>query len=394
MRLTQLTLKNWRNFTKVDIPLQRRVFIVGNNGLGKSNLLDALRFLRDIAKGVGGGLQDAIARRGGIRRIRSLFARKNPSVEIGVDAEESDGNGGVVRWHYHLTLRQEQSGNRRVLVDGEVVKRNDDVVLSRPNEDDEADSENMTQTALEQTLANRGFRPLARFFQNFCYLHMVPQLVRHATDFQGQVLPDDPFGQNLLNKMAELSQTIRQSRLRRIGEALRQIKPRFGEFSFERDEKTGKPHLQFRFQDWRHGGSMQNEEQLSDGELRLIGLVWTLLESGEVIMLEEPEISFNEGIVGTLPGIFARAALSRKKGGGSQIFLTTHSAALLSDPGIPPEEVILLETAQEGTKATLASSIPSIANQIKADVSVADAVLRFARSDGYSLGDTVAKGLR
>ncbi|WOV91852.1 MAG: hypothetical protein R1F54_04235 [Candidatus Zeuxoniibacter abyssi] len=37
MRLIRLALKNWRNFASVDVRLEQRVFILGNNGLGKSN---------------------------------------------------------------------------------------------------------------------------------------------------------------------------------------------------------------------------------------------------------------------------------------------------------------------------------------------------------------------
>ena len=388
MRLTRLKLENWRNFTEVDIPLESRVFILGGNGLGKSNLLDALRFLRDIAKGVGGGLQDAIERRGGIGRIRSLFARTNPVVTISVeaedDADDNGDNGEPTHWHYHLTLRQEQRGARRIFVDEETVTKNGQLLLSRPDKDDKADTETLTQTALEQTSANKEFRPLAKFFQDFRYLHMVPQLVRHAADFQGRLLPDDPFGQDLLNAMAKLPEGTRKSRLSRVSAAIRHLKPRFGEFEYTRDEITGLPHLRFRFKDWRRDGSMQDEEQLSDGELRLIGLVWTLLESNEVIMLEEPEISFNEGIVGELPGIFGNAVLSRKKG-GTQIFLTTHSTALLRDEGIAPEEVVLLTAENERTKVTLASEDKSIVAQAKAGLSIADSVLPLTQSKGSDL---------
>jgi len=41
----------------VDTPLGRRMFLVGANASGKPNFLDALHFLRDIAKTEGGGLQ-------------------------------------------------------------------------------------------------------------------------------------------------------------------------------------------------------------------------------------------------------------------------------------------------------------------------------------------------
>lgn len=59
MRFTHLRLKNWRNFRGVDVPLGERVFVIGPNACGKSNLLDAFRFLRDVAESGGGLLQGA-----------------------------------------------------------------------------------------------------------------------------------------------------------------------------------------------------------------------------------------------------------------------------------------------------------------------------------------------
>ena len=44
MLITRLALKNWRNFKAVDVSLRERVFVIGPNASGKSNLLDMLRF--------------------------------------------------------------------------------------------------------------------------------------------------------------------------------------------------------------------------------------------------------------------------------------------------------------------------------------------------------------
>ncbi|MCC6131338.1 MAG: AAA family ATPase [Acidobacteria bacterium] len=54
MLVTRLVLKNWRNFLAVDVGLRDRAFLVGPNASGKSNLLDSLLFLRDLAKESGG----------------------------------------------------------------------------------------------------------------------------------------------------------------------------------------------------------------------------------------------------------------------------------------------------------------------------------------------------
>jgi predicted ATPase len=50
MRFAKIHLENWRNFTRVDVPLLQRMFLIGPNASGKSNLLDAFHFLRDLVR--------------------------------------------------------------------------------------------------------------------------------------------------------------------------------------------------------------------------------------------------------------------------------------------------------------------------------------------------------
>jgi len=109
MIISKLILKNWKNFKDVEIELQERVFIVGANASGKSNLLDVFRFLRDIAK-PGGGLQKAVTDRGGISKIRSLAARSNPNIEIEVFI--SDYVTKELKWRYAIGIKQESRGFR------------------------------------------------------------------------------------------------------------------------------------------------------------------------------------------------------------------------------------------------------------------------------------------
>ena len=81
MIISHLKLHNWKNFPTVDVNLGNRVFLVGPNASGKSNFLDAFRFLRDLVK-PGGGLKKALSDRGGLSKTRCLSARTHPEVEI------------------------------------------------------------------------------------------------------------------------------------------------------------------------------------------------------------------------------------------------------------------------------------------------------------------------
>lgn len=75
LQFRRLRLKNWKNFQEVDFAIAERMFLVGPNASGKSNLLDVFRFLGDLAS-PGGGFQEAVRRRGGLSAIRCLAARR------------------------------------------------------------------------------------------------------------------------------------------------------------------------------------------------------------------------------------------------------------------------------------------------------------------------------
>jgi predicted ATPase len=78
MRFSRVALANWRNFVLAEVSLQNRVFLVGPNASGKSNFLDVFRFLRDLVV-PGGGFEQAVISRGGITKLRSLAARRDPA---------------------------------------------------------------------------------------------------------------------------------------------------------------------------------------------------------------------------------------------------------------------------------------------------------------------------
>ena len=87
MQVTHLTLENWRNFTHVDVPLQQRVFVSGPDAAGKSNLLDAFRFLRDLSTPGGGLEKDEI----GIPHLEGRYEHWRPNAGWQREDQFSDG---------------------------------------------------------------------------------------------------------------------------------------------------------------------------------------------------------------------------------------------------------------------------------------------------------------
>jgi predicted ATPase len=371
MIVSRLILRNWRNFQKVDVHLQQRVFLVGPNASGKSNLLDAFRFLRDIAK-PGGGLQKAVADRRGVSRIRCLSARRSPHVEIEVhlspDVESPN------EWIYAIAFDQERGGKHQTHLVHEKVWRDGSLKLDRPDNNDKQDKQRLTQTSLEQINANVEFREIAEFSERISYMHLVPQLLRHPESFPGLEMPGDPFGRRFLESLAKVNRRTREFRLKKIEDALKTVVPQLTSLNFVKDKATGEPHLEVRYKHWRPKAGKQREDQFSDGTLRLIGLLWSLLDGDSLLLLEEPELSLHPEVVKKLaPMIYTLQRHSRR-----QVILSTHSPDLLSDEGIGPEEVLMLNPTTEGTEVSLASDIEQVKGLLKyGKLPVGDVVLSY-----------------
>jgi predicted ATPase len=369
MHFTRIQLKNWRNFVSVDLKLGERLFITGPNASGKSNLLDVFRFLRDLAK-TGGGLQQAVKERGDLSRLRCLAARRYPDVEIEVELKDLESKEPTV-WRYGIGLRQEPRGQRRVLLTHERVWRNDQQLLNRPDDGDQKDELRLTETNLEHIAANREFRPIAEAFQKTLYLHLVPQLLKFPHLANRETAGEDPFGVKFLERVMETPEKTRRARLKKIEEALRIAVPELKNLTDKRDEK-GLPHLEAVYQHWRPQGGKQREDQFSDGTLRLIGLLWTLLEGDTLLLLEEPELSLHSSIVSKLPALIWRMQRAKRR----QVIVSSHSAELFGDRGIKPSEVALLRPrGPEGTVVELASDKEDIRLLLEGGMTVADAVL-------------------
>lgn len=363
MRVSRIKLANWKNFRAAEVDLPERVFLVGPNASGKSNFLDAFRFLRDIV--VAGGFKKACDDiRGGVSKIRCLAARKYPEIEIAIELAE----GARKLWRYEIAFTQDNNRNPRLT--REIVHRGEKMILNRPDAKDTSDPLRLSQTALEQISENKPFREIAQFFESIAYLHLVPQIIRNPGNSADNGGTLDAYGRHFLERVARTPERTRDARLRRICDALVIAVPQLKTLWLEKDAR-GVPHLIGAYSHWRPNAGKQNEQQFSDGTLRLLGLLWSLQEGDGPLLLEEPELSLHSGVVRRLTGLIYRMQKVRKR----QVLISTHSVELLSDAGIGGEEVVMLIPDVEGAKAQPAASVDEIRALLDTGMTVAEAVL-------------------
>jgi hypothetical protein len=309
-----------------------------------------------------------------------LATRSNP--EVGIAIELSEEFGGPRAWRYELFLQHEGTGKQRVIVAKERVWKGSDQTpcLDRPDIEDKEDTARRTQTALQDERSNSKFRDVAEFLRSITYLHVVPQLIQHADRIGGFKIQFDPFGQELLERIARTPERFRKARLKKIEEGLKTCVPHLTELEFESDPINGKPHIKAKYKHWRPNGGWQREDQFSDGTLRLIGLLWVLLEGGRLLLLEEPELSLNDGIVEQLPRLVRKMqAAARTR---SQVVVTTHSESLLAQ--VDGSEVRRLALSSEGT--TIEGASESEIKLLRLGMSPAEVLLPKVRQSVTDLG--------
>jgi len=255
----------------------------------------------------------------------------------------------------------------------ETVVHGMDRVLTRPGEADRRDALLLTQTHLEQNSQNGAFRPLVTALASLVHVHVVPQVAKSTIRAEELAKRDAP-GSDFIEQLACLTEKQQVSRLRRIEHLLRHAVPRFSELKVTRDGR-GFPHLEAKYEHWRPQGGWQNEQEFSDGTLRLIGLFWAIENGTGPLLLEEPELSLQADIVKQLPRLLSLAASRSQR----QFIVATHSEEMLSDKGVGPSEVVILDPSGEGTVARLGTEHPELVRVAHANLPLGRAIRSLTR---------------
>ena len=346
--ITRVVLKNYKSIAACDVRLGSLTFLVGRNGSGKSNFLDALRFVADA---LNSSLGHAIRDRGGIndvcRRSRGHPNHFSIRLEFVVLPEGFTG-------HYAFQIRKRPPGGYEVQTE-ECSVQNKSCLTSEAYF--RVESGTVTDTSVEVApavapdrlyLVNASglpeFRSVYDAFSRMGFYNFNLDKIRGFKDPDpADILLGD--GSNLTSILTQLSPAVKTD----IEEYLALVVPDIREV----DVKAfgSKQILAFRQkvgEDRYPGRFLTNN--MSDGTLRALGILVALFQGGNeqqrrvsLVGIEEPEIALHPAAAGVLLDALRDAAHR------TQVIVTTHSPDLLEDKHIDVESILAVEADDGNT---------------------------------------------
>lgn len=345
--LTNVTLKNFKSIASCNVELQPLMFLVGLNGAGKSNFLDALRFVSDA---LSTSLDHALRQRNGIGEVRRRSGGHPTHFSIRLEFRLPSGVTG----YYEFRIGSRPLGGFEV--QSESCRVNSVEFDQAPAYFDVQNggvtsSEKIIPAAVVDRLYLVSasnippFRPVFDLLSRMAFYNLNPARIRDLqTPDAGEILSRD--GDNIASVLATISRRSPEAKSR-IEKYLGLVVP--GVEGVDTKVLGPKETLEFRQEvsgaahPWRFPAS-----SMSDGTLRALGVLVALFQSGNgngagapLVGIEEPEVALHPAAVGALLDSLQEASDLR------QILITSHSADLLENDTITADMLLAVD-AQRG----------------------------------------------
>lgn len=336
-------LRNYRSIGQCDVRLGALTYLVGANGSGKSNFLDALHLVSDALTT---SLEQALNVRGGLSEVRRRSS--GHPTHFGVRLEL---NLGGAKGYYAFNVAAQSGGGFDVqneecalgpkgaapyfkISSGKVVESSESIKPALVSD----------RLALVSLSGLEAFRPIFDALTSMGFYNLNPKLMRDLQRPQeGRLLKS--VGENIASVVGHLERAAPDA-FATIREYLQTVVPAI--HGIQRVAVGPMETLEF-FQEvagakhpWRFYA-----QNMSDGTLRALGVLTALFQGNRdfapsLIGIEEPETALHPAASAALREALARASTH------AQIIVTSHSPDLLDDGSILPEQLLaVVATAGE-----------------------------------------------
>jgi predicted ATPase len=344
--IRRVALQNYKSVGHCDVRLSPLTYLVGQNGAGKSNFMDALHFVRDA---LSNSLDYAFNQRGGLSEVRRRSSGHPTHFGIRLEFNLADGRDG----HYtfivgSLAGRGYEVQKEECIISGigkgpffRVAKGK-----LRDSSEDTFPAVTADRLALVAVSGLTAFRPVFDALTAMGFYNLNPKLMRELQKPQdGRLLR--PAGENIASVIGHLERLAPEN-MQTIQEYLHTVAPMV--HGVERksigpmetleihQEMAGAKHP------WRFLA-----QNMSDGTLRALGVLTALLQgnvdySPTLIGIEEPETALHPAASSALREVLVRASTS------TQVLVTSHSPDLLDDVDIDANSVLAVVSEGGVTK--------------------------------------------
>jgi predicted ATPase len=338
--ITQVLLENYKSIPRCRVPLGPLTFLVGANGSGKSNFLDALRFVTDALRS---SLDHALRDRGGIKEVRLRSSGHPTPFGVRLEFALPDGRRGFYAFRIGALKEAGYEVQREECSVSPEGALGPPAHYSVQRGQVQSFSAGIAPAAASDRLylvnvsGLPEFRPVYEALSSMGFYNLNPDRIR---DLQppdaGELLARD--GGNIASVLGQMGGHAPAMK-RRVEEYLAKIVSGVQEV----DAKAVGPKetLEFRQQmagarNWRFlAGNM------SDGTLRALGVLVALFQSANgqnrrvpLVGIEEPEVALHPAAAGVLLDALQEA--SRK----TQVLVTSHSPELLDNHKIGTDSIL------------------------------------------------------
>lgn len=344
--LREVRIRNFKSISKCAVVFAPVTLLVGRNGAGKSNFLDALQF---VTEGLQTSLDHAIRSRGGIESVPRRSVGQPPSFAI--ELVVAVNGGAIATYSFEIAARSNAAF---------AVKR-EDLVVVRPDGSTAAFYRREEARLVEQSvpsmppvredrlyLVNAAglpeFRPTYDALLSMGFYNLNPDAMKEPqSPDAGELLHGD--GANIASVVGRLSRQ-QPAAMERISAYLSTIVPGVG--GFESVTIGPRETLMFsqRVEGSQHPWKFYTTS-MSDGTLRALGALVAVGQLGasqtsvKLIGLEEPETALHPAAAGAFMDALREASAH------TQVIATTHGPDLLSEIDLD-RDGLLVVTSNNG----------------------------------------------
>ena len=334
--LNSLHIKNFKSLTNIKIDnIPNFSVFAGSNGSGKSNLFEALEFIRDVIRY---GANEAIKRHNGYANIASYKLKGKNRKTFLAQMEVSIGSN-----LYDYEIRIENLDKEPILY--ESIKK-DGYELAKKSKGKEENKitihkhERFISFSKDESilkLISDEAKGLLKFLSSIERYQIDPIKAKEADDYSSTNTILDTSASNLSTvlKSFEKDKFIFQD----IIESMQIIVPEFEKFSTQTDKYTNKSILLF-----KEGGRNKFPAGLiSDGTIYALAMLTIIYSNTKgIVLIEEPERGLNPKAISELMELF------REKSESINIFINTHNESIVRET--QPQELFLVAKKEGKTK--------------------------------------------